>query len=198
MILIRFARLLVPPCQTHRGARGFRFAPFALLVPVIFLAACDRFPESFAPPEQRQPTERFHPSPETTMVEMNAPDANLHIAKDIYPLATPSWRWSAQNPTVQMLVLATENLKFVADFAIWEDSFKITGPVEISYLVNDKLLDKVRYTTPGVKHFEKPVPPEWLSVESDTALALFVDKLYVAPADGQKYGVILVRMGMKE
>ena len=123
----------------------------------------------------------YNPGPEAMMVEMSDPDANLHIVKDIYPQSDPSWRWTSQNPTVQMLVLSTEKLKFHADFAIWDEGFKTTGPVEIAYLVNGRALEKVRYTTPGVKHFEKPVPPDWLSVDSDTTIGMAIDKVYVAP-----------------
>ena len=39
---------------------------------------------------------------------------------------------------MQLLVLSTEHLKFHADFAIWDDGFKVTGPLEIAYLVNGK------------------------------------------------------------
>ncbi len=120
------------------------------------------------------------------MVEMSDPDASLHIVKDIYGPTDPSWRWTSQNPTVQLLVLSTENLKFIADFAIWDDGFKVTGPLEIAYLVNGKLLDKIRYTTPGVKHFEKPVPADWLAADSDTTVGMSVDKLYVDPKRRRK------------
>jgi hypothetical protein len=99
-----------------------RFA--CLLACVLCLAACDRLPESYAPPEQRHPVEGFNPGPEAMMVEMSDPDASLHIVKDIYGPTDPSWRWTSQNPTVQLLVLSTENLKFHADFAIWDDGFK--------------------------------------------------------------------------
>ena len=61
-----------------------------------------------------------------------------------------------------------------------------------------RLLDKIRYTTPGVKHFEKPVPPDWLSADADTTLGMSIDKLYVAPHDGVKFGVILQRIGLKQ
>ncbi len=132
------------------------------------------------------------------MVEMGDADASLRIIKDIYGASDPAWRWTAQNPMVQLLVLSTENLKFIADYAIWDDGFKVTGPLEISYQVNGNLLDKIRYTTPGVKHFEKPVPADWLSADAPTTLAMFIDKLYVAPRDGAKFGVILVRLGLKQ
>jgi hypothetical protein len=175
-----------------------RPAPFALLALVMFLAACDRLPESYPPPEQRHPVEGFNPGPDSMMVQMSDPDASLYIVKDIYNPGDPSWRWTSQNPTVKMLVVSTENLKFQADFAVWDDSFKVTGPLEIAFLVNGRPLDKVRYTTPGVKHFEEPVPADWLSADSDTTLAMYVDKLYVSPHDGMKFGVILVRLGLKK
>jgi len=66
------------------------------------------------------------------------------------------------------------------------------------FLVNGKLLDKIRYETPGTKHFEKAVPPDWLSADADTTIGMSVDKLYVAPKDGVRFGVILVRMGFKQ
>lgn len=169
-----------------------------LLCCLLCLVACDRLPESYPPPEQRHPVEGFNPGPEAMMVEMSDPDASLHIVKDIYGQTDPSWRWTSQNPTVQLLLFSTENLKFNADFAIWDEGFKTTGPLEIAYFVNGKLLDKVRYDTPGVKHFEKPVSPDWLSVDADTTVAMYVDKLYVSPKDKATFGVILTRMGFKE
>jgi hypothetical protein len=168
-----------------------------LLSCLLSLAACDRLPESYPPPEQRHPVEGFNPGPDAMMVDMGDPDASLHVVKDIYAATSAPWRWTSKDPTVQLLLLSTENLKFSADFAIWDDGFKITGPLEISFLVNGRLLDKIRYPTPGVKHFEKPVSADWLSVDADTTIAMSVDKLYVAPLDGVKFGVILTRMGFK-
>jgi hypothetical protein len=164
----------------------------------LWLASCDRPPEIYPPPEQRHPVEGFNPGPDDLMVDMGNPDAGRHIVKDIYGATSAPWRWTNQEPTVRLLVLSTENIKFNADFAIWDDSFKITGPLEISFLVNGKLLDKIRYTTPGVKHFEKPVPADWLAVDADTTIAMYVDKLYIAPRDGAKFGVILTRVGFKQ
>jgi hypothetical protein len=34
-------------------------------------------------------------------------------------------------------------------------------------------------------------------VDADTTIGMSVDKLYVAPRDGVKFGVILLRMGFK-
>jgi hypothetical protein len=136
------------------------------------------------------------PGPDAMMVSMGNPDADLVIVKDIYPGTGIPWRWTKQEPTVRVLVLSTENIRFSVDFGIWEDAFKITGPVEVSFLVNDKLLDKVRYTEPGGKHFEKLVPAQWLEANTEANVALSVDKLYAAPQDGGKYGVMLTRLGL--
>lgn len=172
-----------------------RLAYFLLIAFAIFLAGCDRFPDSYPPPDQRHPVEGYSPGPEAMMVEMSEPNADLHIVKDIYKPGSAPWRWSAQNPTVRTLAISN-NLKFRADFAIWADSFKITGPVEITYLVNDRPLDKIRYTSAGEKHFEEAIPAGWILADAETTLALNVDRLYVAPTDGNKFGVILVRMGL--
>lgn len=171
---------------------------FAGLFSLLCLAACDRLPESYPPPEQRPPVERIAPALDAMMVSMQGSDADLGIVKDIYPNADGiAWRWTKQQPTVRVLVLATQNVNYSVDFTVWDDAFKTTGPLEISFLVNGKLLDKVRYTTSGDKHFEKPVPSDWLVNNTDATVSLAVDKLYTAPADGAQFGVILKRIGLK-
>jgi hypothetical protein len=170
----------------------------ACLLSLLCLAACDRPPESYPPPEQRPPVEGITPLPAAMMVSMQGSDADMAIVKDIYPATDGiNWRWTKQQPTVRVLVLSTTGIKYAADFSLWDDAFKITGPLEISFLVNGKLLDKVRYTTSGAKHFEKLVPADWLVDNTEATVGLAVDKLYTAPADGAKFGVILVRVGLK-
>ena len=160
----------------------------------LLLCCCDRLPETYPPPEQRQP-QAWTPDPYAMMVEMNDPDAAQHIVKDIYePFGSP-WRWTARQPTVKVLVDATDNVKMSADFAIWDDGFKQTGPLELSYFVNSHLLDKVKYATPGYKHFEKAVPADWLAADAESTIFVDVDKLYVSPQDGKKFGLILTRIG---
>jgi hypothetical protein len=161
------------------------------------LAACDRLPESYPPPEQRQPVASIGPGPDAMMVSMDNSDADGLIIKDVYGGTGISWRWTKQEPTVRVPVLSADNIKFSADFALWADAFKTTGPVEISFLVNGKQLDKVRYTTPGDKHFEKLVPADWLAGNTEATVAMSVDKLYIAPRDGAEFGVILARLGLK-
>ena len=166
----------------------------AVAILSLLLCSCDRLPETYPPPQQR-PAQALTPDPYAMMVEMNDPDAAQHIVKDIYePFGSP-WRWTSKQPTVKMLVDASDNIKLSSDFAIWDDGFKQTGPIELSFLVNGHLLDKVKYATPGYKHFEKAVPPAWLSADTESTISIDVDKLYVAPQDGVKFGIILTRVG---
>ncbi len=130
------------------------------------------------------------------VVDMSGSDVAWHIVKDIEPGApADQWRWTRKQPTVKILVVTTENLKLMVDFTLWPVAFQQTGPVELSFLVNGRLLDKIRYTTPGEKHFEKPVPSDWLSTDVESTIAVGIDKLYTAPQDGAKFGFILTRIG---
>jgi len=133
--------------------------------------------------------------PSAMMVDMSDPDSSQHVVKDIYDAPNSPWRWTAKQPTVKVLVYATDNLKLSADFAIWDEGFKQTGPLALSFLVNGRLLDKVRYASPGYKHFEIAVPADWLSPDTESTVAVDVDKLYVSPMDGAKFGFILTRIG---
>ena len=84
------------------------------------------------------------------LVEMSDPDPASHILKDIEPGAPgDQWRWTGRQPTVKILAATTQNLKLIVDFTLWPVAFQQTGPVALSFLVNDRVLDKIRYTTPG-------------------------------------------------
>jgi hypothetical protein len=127
---------------------------------------------------------------------MSSPGASWHIVKDI-DAGEPGaqWRWTKQNPTVKILAVTTEDLKLSADFTLWDVAFRETGPVELTFTVNGRTLDKIRYGTPGEKHFEKVIPAEWLATDVESTISIAIDKLYTAPQDGAKFGFILSRIG---
>ena len=147
-----------------------------LVILNLSLCCCSREPESYPPPAQRPAV----PTPKLSMMlEMADRDAAQHIVKDIHDAFDSPWRWTDQQPTVRIMVLDTGNIKLSADFTLWDVAFKQTGPVELSFAVNDKLLDKVRFTSSGYKHFEKPVPSDWLAADQEATVAVTIDKLYV-------------------
>ena len=130
------------------------------------------------------------------MIEMSDPDAQSHFVKDIYTSSEPvQWYWTRQQPTVRILAVQTSGLRLVVDFSLWDVAFKQTGPVGLSFFVNGRLLDKVRSDSPGIKHFEKTIPPGWLATDVESTVSITIDKLWVSPDDGEKFGFILSRIG---
>jgi hypothetical protein len=130
------------------------------------------------------------------LITISDADAPLHFVKDI-DLEAPAgtvWRWAGPQATLRILALRTTNLKMSVDFTLWPTAFEQTGPVELAFFVNTRQLDKVRYTTPGDKHFEKLIPEDWLTTEIESTIAITIDKMFVG-ADGKKFGFILSRAG---
>ena len=169
-----------------------------LLICAICLCACQNMPETYAPPEQRQPLENFRPYRSNRIVNMSDGDTDSRILRDVVKGADGSWRWTGQRPAIRLPGGTTNNLRYVIDFTIAEVTFKETGPVTISFYVNNHLLDSVRYTSPGAQHFEKPVPPEWIGDGLETIVGAEIDKTYVAKEDRQHLGFILTSIGLTQ
>jgi len=130
------------------------------------------------------------------MVTMSDMDASLHFVKDIDLELPPGtvWRWVGPQATLKVLALSTQKLKLSVDFSLWPTAFEQTGPVELTFSVNERQLDNVRYTTPGSKHFEKLIPSDWLTTDTDSTISIAIDKMFVGE-DGKKFGFILSGAG---
>ncbi len=188
MIPSDFATTIVP-----------RFArPAAAAATLLFaLAGCGGDGPWFPVPQQHRGLAEAS-LPPAIEVDMASPDASDHIVGGIYPPAPGiGWRWTEANPEVWVMLERVDRLRFTADFAIWDDGFKQTGPVTLTFSVNGHVVGSERYTTPGVKHFEAAVPEEWLSPLKRATAGIAVDKVYVSPTDHKRFGIILVRIGFK-
>jgi hypothetical protein len=132
------------------------------------------------------------------MVKMNDDDATAHFVRDISPkLEGGTWRWAQKRPAVRILLSQTTGLKFIVDLTVPNDTMKHTGPVTISYFIDDRPHGSVRYDKPGSQHFEQRVDPKWVQTVNETIASAEIDKMYDAPDDGKSYGFILVRMGFE-
>jgi hypothetical protein len=160
--------------------------------------ACRNMPGPFAPPVQRQPLDEFRPYRMSAIVNMADDDAKTHFVQDITAIQTATWRWTGKRPTVRVRMRSAENLRYTIDFAIAETTLLATGPVTVSFLVNDRVLDRARYTRAGSVHFEAPVPAGWVTAGQDVTVGAEVDKVWVPPEEGPKLGMILVRMGLTQ
>jgi hypothetical protein len=162
----------------------------------IFATSCQNMPEPYAPPVQRQPFEDARPHRAAQIVSMNDGDVGSHVVQDIPLVEAAPWRWVLQKPTVKVSLRSNQGLRYIIDFSLPPVTF--TGPVTMTFLVNDHVLETKRYEASGEYHFEKAVPPEWVEPMKETKLAAWTDKVWVAPKDGAKLGFILVRIGLTQ
>jgi hypothetical protein len=146
-------------------------------------------------PDQRPSFEgfRLHGA---RVIDMLDPDVDAHIVRDIGPPADPRWRWTQARPAVRVRVHGAEPLTYFIDFTLPEITIRDTGPVNITFLVNDHVLDRVRYTASGNRHFEKSVPRDWIPPDQSAIVGAEIDKLWRSPEDGKTFGFILSRMGL--
>lgn len=162
------------------------------------LCGCGNLPEPYAPPAQRP----FFEAPAETVRVLNMADADAesHFIQDISAeLEGDTWRWTGKRPTIRLNPPSKQKLEYAIDFAIADSTFQQTGPVTLSLFVNDHLLDRVRYASPGPRRIEKPVPAEWLKADEDATLAAEIDKVWKpAQPGGTPLGFILVALGFEQ
>jgi hypothetical protein len=148
------------------------------------------------PPVERKPVTGYAAGSVTSVVSLGDPGADAHIVKDISAnVESGAWRWAFKRPELRFALTRVQGVKLVMDLAIAKQTFDATGPVSISFFVNDRLLETVRYDQPGNQLFEKAVPADWIRTEGFTTVAAEIDKLYKSPADGAELGFILSRVG---
>ena len=187
--------------EIHRGGTAGRFGILAgdVKIPAILLflalSACQRMRE-YPVPAQRPLFESFHVTP-ARIINMDDPAASGRFVRDISPDLSANWRWAFEKPAVRIRVRVERPLKYFIDFTIPDITFKDTGPVTISFTVNDRVLDTVHYPEAGYQHFEKPVPAGWLTVGQDAIVGAQIDKMWTSPGDGKKFGFIISRIGLK-
>jgi hypothetical protein len=169
-----------------------------MLPPLAFLlVGCISQPQTYAPPIQREPMlDGQAPKPPKHILLMSDRETDAYIIQDIPRGVADAWRWTGKRPTVRMFVGDPSGRKLVVDYSIAEATLKDTGPVNLTIFVNDQLLASVAETKHGVKHFEKPVPPEMLKASADNTFAIEIDKVWVAKDDGAQLGFILASVGL--
>jgi hypothetical protein len=164
-----------------------------------FLTGCASQPQTYAPPVQREPVLNGQtPKPPKHILAMSDHETDSFIIQDIPLGSSGPWRWTGKRPTVRLYVDDPNGHSLVADYSIAQATFKDTGPVNLTFYVNDQALATVAENQQGVKHFEKPVPPEMLKPGADNLFAIEIDKVWVAKADGAQLGFILASIGLTD
>ena len=161
------------------------------------MCGCSNLPETYSPPPQ-QPF--FEAPPEAARIlNMADADAEWHFVQDIsLSLEANSWRWTGKRPTIRLHPDSNQRMTFSIDLAIAGTTIEHTGPVTLSLFVNNHLLDRVRYTTPGRRQVEKAVPAKWIYPNQDVMLAAEIDKLWSPAPNAMPLGFILHALGLEQ
>lgn len=174
-----------------------RWNAVLLIAGSLFAGGCTNPPDPFPPPMQRPvAAPEAKPAGVRTFIAMSDPEAPDAIVADIQSgVEGTGWRWTHQNPELRFTLPGARGWKFAMDFSLPKPNFKDTGPVTISFFINAKPLDKVRYTSPGDLHYEKAVPAAWLKAGEYNNVRAEVDPPWIAPSDKAKLGFVLHRAG---
>jgi hypothetical protein len=133
-----------------------------LLCCLLCLVACDRLPESYPPPEQRPPITGAR-GPDAMMASMAGPDADSSSSRTFTGFGNAPGAGASGNRPSRCWWFPTKISSSARTSQFGTTPSRALARLKFRFFVNGKLLDKVRYTTPGGKHFEKPVPSGWLA-----------------------------------
>jgi len=134
-------------------------------------------------------------TPLRAFIRVQDRDAPDHFVKDIVRDRNGgAYGWTYQNPELDFRVEPAPGLRLVVEFVITEVTFRQTGTQTVEFLVNGTLVGRERYTEPGLKTFQRNLPPACLQGEQ-ARVAMHIAPPYVAAGDGAKLGVLLLAAG---
>jgi hypothetical protein len=161
-------------------------------------SGCDNLPD-YSPPPQREPLLTSDAAGLSYFVSMTNPNAAAYIVQGVgNDTEGTGYRWAFAHPVLQFRVPQIQNPRFSMDFALPLQTFRITGPVTLTFALNGRTFDKVRFNQPGAQHYERAVPEGFLRNEAINLVSIEPDKFYTAPEDGAKLSFILYRVGFVE
>ena len=168
----------------------------SVVIGALVVAGCGRPSFEYPPPEQRSNTFALSDL-EPPFVEMSWRNTNEWIVRDISPVREGVRRWAFEHPELKFILNSTKRQTLVADVGLPPDTLAQTGPVTLSFFVNDHPTGALAYETAGDRRFSAPVPAEWLTTAGYTRVRIEPSRVFVA-GDGAKLGFVLYRAGFVE
>jgi hypothetical protein len=132
------------------------------------------------------------------MFAISDPNARDQIVRGVAETGPRTWRWTDAHPIFRFYVPEVPRAQFLMDFTLPPVTFRETGPVTLTFRLNDQPLDRVRYDAPGELHYRKAIPDELLHRNGVNLIAIDAEPAWVSKEDGRTYGFILVRAGFAE
>jgi hypothetical protein len=173
------------------------FVTWQILLLVIFAmltVSCGRQPGVYAAPPQRSLDLGPDPDGPQAFVNMDDPVADDYLVRDISP-ERGFRRWAFTHPELRFRLQDVSHLIFTAEFAIPEVTYRVTGPVTVSYAVNGRTLGTLRCDHAGDFRLEKPVPAGLIVPGKFVRVTFEANPRWVSPEDGAQLSFLLRSAG---
>jgi len=131
-------------------------------------------------------------------VYMSQPDADTYIVEGMRAKSEGPWRWAHDHPVLRFYLPEVGRVNFQMDFSFPDNTFQQTGPVIMTFSINGKLFDRVRYDKPGQQKYSHAVPADVLRPNAVNLVALTPDKTAGRPEGGERLGFVLTSAGFAE
>lgn len=165
-----------------------------LVMGALLTVSCGRQPGVFAAPPQRSLDLGHDPNSTLAFVTMDDPQVDDYLVNDISP-QRGFRRWAFIRPELRFRLLDTSHLTFTAEFAIPEVTFKVTGPVTVSYAVNGRTLGALRCSHAGDFRLEKSVPEGLVEPGKPVRVTFEANPRWISPEDGAQLSFLLRSAG---
>ena len=120
--------------------------------------------------------------------------ADDYIVRDISS-ERGEFRWTFLHPELRFLIRDSQKLKFTAEIAIPQATFKDTGPVTINILIDGHALATLRCPRAEKYRIEKQVPPGWLEPNKVVHVTFETEPRWVSPLDGAQLSFLIYSAG---
>jgi hypothetical protein len=165
-----------------------------VVISALLTVSCGRQPGVYAAPPQRALDLGPDPDGPRAFVVMDDPVADDYLVRDISP-EHGFRRWAFTRPELRFRLQDVRHLIFTAEFAIPEVTFKVTGPVRVSYAVNGRTLGTLRCDHAGDFKIEKAVPDGLVESGKFTSVTFEAKPRWVSPEDGAQLSFLLRSAG---
>ncbi|HLI86631.1 MAG TPA: hypothetical protein VKV17_22180 [Bryobacteraceae bacterium] len=160
-------------------------------------SACGQEAGWLAIPAQQSLNLGMDPGGVSAAVRMSDADADDYIVRDIGTMPG-AWRWAFAHPELRFRLRSAGAWRLTAQIAIPEVTFRVTGPVRVTYFVDGRKLGAIRCDHPGQFVIDQAVPAEWLAPGRYLHVTFEADRHWVSPEDGAQLSFQLFQAGFQK
>lgn len=188
-----FLPVLMRLLYSHFEMRGILLVVMGAALTV----SCGRQAGVYPMPEQKRTDLGPDPGGLGAFITMDDPLVDEYLVKDMSN-EKGFRRWAFLHPELRFRVKETGHLKFAAEFAIPEVTYKVTGPVTVECAVNGRTLGTMRCDHAGDFRLEKAVPEGLIKAGEVVRVTFEANPRWIAPEDGAQLSFLLRSAGFHQ